>query len=78
MAARKKKLTGLDKYLIFSFTVLIIYTIAEFVVSSITGISHDALTIALYGVFGGETVLCALIKKYKLQRGDSYGQVDEP
>lgn len=66
----KKKLSGLDKYVIFSFTVLIVYTIAEFVFSTITGIHHDTLTIALYGAFGGELLLCAVIKKYKLKRGD--------
>lgn len=66
---RKKKLAGLDKYVIFSLSVLIIYSIAEFIVSTITGISHDTLTLALYGAFGGELLLCAVIKKYKLQRG---------
>lgn len=76
-AKRKKKLAGLDKYIIFSFTVLIIYSICEFVVSTITGVSHDTLTVALYGAFGGELLLCAVIKKYKLKRGDSYGEADE-
>ncbi len=65
-----KKLTGLDKYVIFSFTVLIVYTIAEFVFSTVTDIHHDTLTTALYGAFGGELLLCAVIKKYKLKRGD--------
>lgn len=65
-----KKISDLDKYLIFSFSVLIIYTIIEMIVSTITGISHDTLTTCLYGAFGGELLLCALIKKYKLQRRD--------
>lgn len=73
----KKKLAGLDKYIIFSFTVLIIYSICEFVFSTITEVSHDTLTVALYGAFGGELLLCAVIKKYKLKRGDSYGETDE-
>lgn len=72
-----KKLSGLDKYIIFSFSVLILYSIFEFVFSIITGISHDTLTVALYGAFGGELLLCAVIKKYKLQRGDNYGEIDE-
>lgn len=66
----KKKIPDLDKYLIFSFTVLILYTFAEFITSTITGVSHDALTVALFGAFGGETLLCAIIKKHKLKRGD--------
>ena len=71
-----KKLSGLDKYIIFSFTVLIIYSICEFVCSTITGVSHDTLTVALYGAFGGELLLCAVIKKYKLKRGDTDNEVD--
>ena len=65
-----KKISDLDKYLIFSFSILIIYTVVELVLSTITGVSHDTLTACLYAAFGGETILCALIKKYKLQRRD--------
>ena len=68
---RYKKLSGLDKYIIFSFSVLIIYSIFEFIFSIITDVSHDTLTVALYGAFGGELLLCAVIKKYKLKRGDA-------
>lgn len=65
---KNKKLSGLDKYVIFSFTVLLTYTVIEFVVSTLTGISHDTLSTVLYGAFGGELLLCAVIKKYKLKR----------
>ena len=75
---KKKRLSGLDKYIIFSFTVLIVYSLAEFICSSITSIAHDTLTVALYGAFGGELLLCAVIKKYKLKRGDTYGEIEEP
>lgn len=68
-----KKLSDLDKYLIFSFSVLIVYTIVEFIVSTVTTISHDTLTTCLYAAFGGETVLCALIKRLKLKRGEYNG-----
>lgn len=64
-----KKLNGLDKYIIFSFAVMIIYTIVELIISSITTISHDTLTTCLYGAFGGELLLCAMIKRLKLKRG---------
>lgn len=69
---KSKKLSGLDKYIIFSFFVLITYSIFEFVVSTVTGVSHDTLTVALYGAFGGELLLCAVIKKYKLKGEQSY------
>lgn len=64
----KKQMPDLDKYIIFSFTVMILYTIFEFVISSITGIHHDTLTTCLYGAFGGELLLCAMIKRLKLKK----------
>ena len=67
---KKRMLPDLDKYLIFSFSVLILYTLGEFICSTITGITHDTLTTCLYAAFGGETLLCAVIKKYKLKRSD--------
>ena len=66
---KNKKLGDLDKYIIFSFTVMILYTIFEFVFSTITGVSHDTLTTCLDGAFGGELLMCALIKRFKLKRG---------
>jgi hypothetical protein len=64
----RHKLPGLDKYIIFSFSVMILYTVFEFVVSTVSGVSHDTLTTCLYGAFGGELLLCAMIKKFKLKR----------
>ena len=66
----QRKLPDLDKYIIFSFAVMIIYTIFEFIFSIITGVSHDTLTTCLYGTFGGELLMCALIKRFKLKRGE--------
>lgn len=65
---KKKPLPDLDKYIIFSFAVMLLYTIIEFTLSTITGISHDTLTTCLYGAFGGELLLCAMIKRLKLRR----------
>lgn len=70
MNKSKKKLNGLDKYVIFSISVTLVYTVAEFVVSTVTGISHDALSACVYGFFCGEVVSCAFLKKWKLKRGD--------
>lgn len=67
---KRKQLPDLDKYIIFSFAVMIIYTIFEFVFSIISGISHDTLTTCLYGAFGGELLLCAVIKRFKLKRSE--------
>lgn len=64
----RKKMSGLDKYIIFSFTSIIIYTIVEHILVIKTGITLDLLTSLFYGVFGGEILMCALIKKLKLKQ----------
>jgi hypothetical protein len=61
-------LKDLTKYVIFSITVVLIYTIAEFITSTITGLSHDVLSGCVYGFWGGEMVLLALIKIFKIRR----------
>lgn len=61
-------LKDLTKYVAFSIGVVVVYTIAEFVLSTITGISHDTLSTCVYGFFGGEIVLCGMIKIFKLKR----------
>lgn len=68
MARKLGTIKDLTKYVIFSISLVILYTIAEFVVSTITGMQHDTLTVAVYGFFGGELVLTSMIKIFKLRR----------
>lgn len=63
----KKRLNGLDMYVIFSIVMLIIFTIVTFVLSFKTGMTNDTLTTCFFGFFGGEVVTCALIKIFKLR-----------
>ncbi len=67
----KKRLPALDKYVIFSFTCLLIFTVAEIILQAVTGIAQDTLITCFFGCFGGELLLCAMIKRLKLKRGDS-------
>ncbi len=60
---------SLTLYVVFSIAMIIIFTIAEFIISSCTGTTHDTLTTCFYGVFGGEILCCALIKIFKLRSG---------
>ena len=60
---------SLTLYVVFSISVLIIYTIVEQVLTSIYGISHDTLTTCVFSAFGGEILACALIKIFKLRGG---------
>lgn len=64
----KKKLPFLDAYLIFCFTFFTLYTVAEFTVSTITGVHHERLTEAVQWVCAGEAFLCCMIKKNKLKK----------
>ena len=67
MAKKKiKKLNGLDKYVIFSITSMIFYTISSQLILVFTGYTNDTLTTCFFGFFGGEIVTCALIKIFKL------------
>lgn len=74
---RPKKVSALDKYVVFSISMLVIFCIAEMVVSSITGQTHDTLTTVFYACFGGEILSCALIKIFKLKEGNDEKQVGE-
>ena len=60
----------LANYIVFSIIVILIYSIAEFIVSSFTGVEHSTLTTCLYAFFGTEIASCAFIKVYKLKRED--------
>ena len=65
--AKRKRMSGLDKYIIFSFAVLLIYTIAQTIVTLKTGVESETLTTCFFSVFGGEVLLCAIIKRLKLK-----------
>ena len=64
---KQKKVSALDKYLILSFAVIIIYTIAHSYIFYKTGVEAVTLTVAVYTLFGEELILLFLIKKHKLQ-----------
>jgi hypothetical protein len=52
----------LTEYLVFSFAVVLVYTVTEFVVSTLTGVSHDTVTTCIFAFFGTEIGACAFIK----------------
>lgn len=66
----KKPLNKLDKYLIFSVTALIIYTIVEQVLCGIFGYERSTLTTCFYGAFGGEILSCVVIKVFNIKNGE--------
>ena len=64
---RRKEFHTLTAYVVFSIAIVLVYTVAEFITSTLTGVSHDTLTVALYGFFGGEITIAGLIKIFKLK-----------
>lgn len=65
---KKRKLSALDKYVIFSFAALIIFTIVEIIVGVITGLEQSTLITCFFSCFGGELLLLAMIKRLKLKK----------
>lgn len=65
---QKKKISDMDKYVMLSLTVIIMYTIAAVIYQFITGQElSPSLTVGVYGAFSGELLMLCLIKKFKLQ-----------
>ena len=63
---KKKSLNTLDRYVIFSLAVLVIYTISALIVFGLVGVESKTLTICVFTAFSGEVVQCYFIKRFKL------------
>lgn len=63
---RKIRTASLAEFVAFCFSLLIIYTIAEFI-SAFFGVSHDILTERFFLCVGGEVLTCGVIKIFKLK-----------
>lgn len=63
-----KEMSTLDKYLIFSFSCLIVFTIVMVIVQTVTGVMQDTLITCFFAAFGGELLMCAMIKRLKIKR----------
>ena len=67
----KKKIPALDKYVIFSFTCLLIFTVVVTVYQFKSDLEFSpTLITCFYSCFGGELLLCAMIKRLKLKKGE--------
>ena len=66
-----RKISDLSKYVIFSLSFVILYTVIEFVASTRTGVMHDTLTTCVYAFFAGEVTVCGLIKIFKIKEEDN-------
>lgn len=65
---KRQKMSALDKYLVFCFGVLLIYTIVHSYIFYVSGQEASTLSVLVFGVFGtSEPIICGLIKLFKLK-----------
>lgn len=62
----KKKISALDKYIVFVLSFLSIYTIVHTVIFYLTGNEAKTLDRLVFSCLGGELLLCFFIKRLKL------------
>lgn len=74
---RKHKIRSLTVFVVFSFAMLIAYTVVSQVIFVKTGVETSTLNTCFFGAFGGEVLMCALIKVFKLKKGDNDGGSQE-
>ena len=71
-----KGLKSLTKYVVFSITAVLIFTIVSQIIFCLTGgAEYNTLTTCFFACFGGEILMCALIKIFKL-KGDNNDNSD--
>ena len=70
----KKETSSLTYYVVFSITVLLVFTVASLVILLKTGLEAPTLTTCFFGVFGGEILTCGLIKIFKLKETKKEGE----
>ena len=65
---RSQTTRSLTKYVVFSISVLVIYTIICLIFLWLDKPLDAELTTGVFGFFGGEIVMCGLIKLFKIKR----------
>lgn len=73
---RRSVTRSLTRYVVFSITCLVIYTIISMTFLWMDKPLDPELTTGVFGFFGGEIVMCGLIKLFKLktERRNDYEQ----
>ena len=64
--AKKRHVSKLGLYVIFSISFVVLYTIAVLVNFVINGVEPSTLTKYVYGFFAGEVVVSGLIKLFNI------------
>lgn len=68
MKSCSKVTRSLTRYVVFSITCLVIYTIVALIFLWFEKPLDAEVSTGVYGFFGGEIVMCGLIKLFKLKK----------
>lgn len=70
----KKHINKLDVYVCLSLIVPLVYTVVCLILAVFDKAVNDTLTTCLFGLFGGETFACILVKWLNIKKkGDNDG-----
>ena len=64
---KSKRISSLTKYVVFSLSMVIIYTIVVTILTTYTSYDYSSLYAVFCGIFGGEVLCSALIKIFKMK-----------
>ena len=68
---RRNNITrSLTRYVVFSISMFVIYTVTALIFLWLEKPLDAELTTGVFGFFGGEIVMCGLIKLFKLKKED--------
>lgn len=67
MVKKINSMKTLSKFVLFSMTMIILYTIAELTISICTGQLHDQLTTCIFMFFGTEIAMSGFLKIFKIR-----------
>ena len=65
---RRNVTRSLTRYVVFSISMLVIYTVTALIFLWLEKPLDAELTTGVFGFFGGEIVMCGLIKLFKLKK----------
>ena len=71
---QQTEVSSLTLYVVFSIFMCILFTIVVMIMSGFDKSVPDVLITCFYALFGGEIVMCALVKIFKLKYNDKEEQ----
>lgn len=64
--SNKVKLKKLTRFIVVCIAIILVFTVVELILATVTGITHDTLTTCVFAFFGTELASCTLIKIFNI------------